>query len=76
MISEHQERLLKQGGGDIYDAYEKASEAAYKAGLMSENIRLLVKHNAASSEIRVALESANALCQELNNWIIKMAGSN
>lgn len=75
MVSEHQERLLKQGDGDIYDAYEKASEAAYKAGLMSENIRLLMKHNSESAEIRAALESANALCEELHKWITRMAGS-
>lgn len=76
IISEHQEQLLKQGDGDIYSAYEQTSRAAYKAGLMGENIRLLVKHNAESSEIRAALESANALCEELIKLIIKMAGSN
>jgi hypothetical protein len=76
MISEHQERLLKQGDGDIYDAFEKASQAAYRAGLMAENIRLLVKHKVGSAEIRTALESANLLCEELNSWITKMSGSN
>jgi hypothetical protein len=75
MISDHKERLLKQDGGDIYDAYESASQASYKAGLMAENMRLLIKHKAESVEIRAALESSNMLCEELNNWITKMSGS-
>lgn len=75
LVAEHQERLVKQGDGDIYDAYEKASGLAYKAGLMAENIRLLVKHKAEGGQIVTALEAANAVCEELNRWITKMAGS-
>ncbi len=76
MVSEYKEQLLKKGGGDIYDAYEGASQAAYKAGLMSENIRLLLKHKANASELNDLIKAANLLCEELNDWVHKIAGSN
>ncbi|MER0202939.1 MAG: hypothetical protein DU480_03585 [Nitrosomonas sp.] len=75
IISDHQEKLLKQGDGDIYVAYEEASQASYKAALMAENIRLLIKHRVANSEVSETLKSANALCEDLNKWITRMSGS-
>lgn len=75
MLAEYQERLLRQGDSDIYEAYEKAAQAAYKADLMCEELRLLIRHKVGQSELRSALEVANALCEELNGWIIKISGS-
>jgi hypothetical protein len=75
LLADHQERLLKPGEGNIFDAYEKAGDAVYKAGMMAENLRLLIQHSAPSDDVRAAVESANALCEELNRWSRRMAGS-
>lgn len=75
MLAEHKERLLKQGGSDIFVAYESAGQSMYKAGLAYENLCLLIKHNRAGEELSSAIASANALCEELNKWVLEMSGS-
>jgi hypothetical protein len=75
ITAEHQERLLKQGTGDIYEAYEKAAEAAYKAGRMADHLEILVRHSANGAELKPIIEDANSLCDDLVGWLIKMTGS-
>lgn len=74
MIAEHTERLLKPGGPDIYDTFERASKAAYRAGLKIDELCLLIKHLTSKEELKNAVASANALCEELNELVVQMSG--
>lgn len=75
IVAEHQERLLQQGNSNIYEAYEKSSQALYKAKLKRENIKFFIKHKIGPDELRSEIESANALCEELSDLIIQISGS-
>jgi hypothetical protein len=75
MLAEQTEKLLKQGDGDIYSAYESAGQASYKAGLAYENLLLLMRYDATSHELDDAVSTANGLCEELNSWVLRIAGS-
>jgi hypothetical protein len=75
IVAEYKERLLKQGDGDVYTAFEAAGQASYKAGLTAENLSLLSTHSPESEELSQAISEANALCEQLNGWLIKISGS-
>ena len=75
IIAEYKEKLLKQGDGDVYAAFESAGQAAYKAGLLKENLGLLSTHAPDSDDLRQAITEGNAICYELNGWLIKISGS-
>lgn len=75
IVAEYKERLLKQGEGDVYAAFEAAGHAAYKAGLAAENLHLLSTHIPMSEELQNAIAEANKICEELNGWLIKISGS-
>lgn len=75
LLAEHKERLLTQGDGDIYSAYDFVNQAVFKASLLAENLELLIKYRAHPDDLRAAIAAANALCEDLNRWISKIVGS-
>ena len=75
LMAEGKESLLELGKGSIYEAYEQAGQAAYKAGIASADLRLLLKHRISGDEIRASLLRANALCEELNSWVRQLAAN-
>ncbi|MRE40057.1 hypothetical protein GIJ60_14695 [Klebsiella quasipneumoniae] len=75
IFAEYKERLLKQGDGDVYIAFEAAGQAAYKAGVALENIKLLSSHANDSEELKNAIAESNKICEDLNIWLIKISGS-
>jgi hypothetical protein len=75
LLAEYSERLLRAGDGDIYQAFEEASNAEFKARNAASELRLLVKHRAATEELRPFIANSNKLAEELYQWVIKMGGS-
>ncbi|MDR2265430.1 MAG: hypothetical protein LBE93_18560 [Enterobacter asburiae] len=74
IIAEYKERLLRQGDGDVYTAFEAAGHVAYKAGVALENIKLLSTHVPNSEELQNAIIESNKICEDLNVWLIKISG--
>ena len=75
LLADFGEKLLKSGEGDVYEAFEQASNASYKARKLSEELRLAIRHNISGDELRSLVTSANQLAEQLNQWVTKMVGS-
>lgn len=71
--AEHKESLFGANSGDIYLAYENSTAASFKALLMGENLKTLVKHHAGREELSRQLDLAHELCAELNHWLDQIA---
>lgn len=75
LLAEYQEKLLNPQAGNIYDAFQRLAEGAYKTRTMSTELTLALKYNQNATQIGPLVASANALCEELNGWLIQMVAS-
>jgi len=75
LLADYKERLLNPQTGNIYDAYQRLSEGAYKARSLSTDLTLALKYNQGISELETLIASANALCEQLNGWLIQMVAT-
>lgn len=75
LLADTGEKLLRPGQGDIYAAFEQASNASYRATSLADDIRLALRHQASGSELQALVTKANVLAEELNAWITQIAGS-
>lgn len=69
------ESLATPGSKNIYEAYDRATSLAYKAGLLSTELQLLLKHAADGETVGKAIAEANGLCFELSKWLSEIKGS-
>jgi hypothetical protein len=72
LFADYQERLLNPQAGNIYDAFQRLSEGVYKTRAMSTDLNLALKYSQESSQIEQLVANANALCEELNSWLVQM----
>ena len=75
LIAEYREKLLNPQTGNIYDAYQKLSEGAHKISSLSTDLSLALKYNRGASELEPLIATANALCEELNGWLVQMVAT-
>ena len=75
VLAEYSERLVSPGKGDIYEAFEQASSAGFKARRLADDLRLAVSHKVAPTDLLVLITNANQLAEELHGWAVKMSGS-
>jgi len=75
LLAEHQEKLLNPQSGNIYDAFQRLAEGTYKTRTMSTELTLALKYDQSATQIGPLVASANALCEELNGWLIQMVAS-
>lgn len=75
LLADYSEKLLKPGHGDVYEAFEQASNANYEAERLADEIRLKLRHKIADAELVTLVTSANQVSATLNGWVVKMAGS-
>ena len=75
VLADFGERLVSPGKGDIYEAFEQASNAGYRARRLSDELRLAISHKIDLGEVRTLILSANVLAEELNGWVTRMTGS-
>lgn len=70
LVAEHWERL-NGGKSNIYEAFEGAGKAAFRAGLLSSELGLRVEHCEKFNDGKLAelIGTANELCLELNTWV-------
>jgi len=72
LFAEHYERLLNPQSGNIYDAFQKLGEGAYKARTFASDLRLALKHQEGEAELADLIGKANELCEQLNGWLIQL----
>ena len=75
VLADFGERLVSPGKGDIYEAFEQASNAGFKARRLADELRLAISHRIDLGELRTLIAGANVLAEELNGWVTKMTGS-
>lgn len=74
LVADYKERLLNPQTGNIYDAYQRLAEGGYKTRSLSTDLTLGLKYNQ-GAELAPLIASANALCEELNGWLIQMVAT-
>ena len=75
LLAEYQEKLLNPQAGNIYDAFQRLAEGAYKTRTMSTELTLALKYDQSVAQIGALVASANVLCEELNGWLIQMVAA-
>jgi hypothetical protein len=75
LIADYKEKLLNPQTGNIYDAYQRLSEGAYRTRKLSTDLSLALKYNQGPSELEPLVASANVLCEDLNGWLIQMVAT-
>src|ERR1700730_1005453 len=74
LLAEYQEKLLNPQAGNIYDAFQRLAEGAYKTRTLSTELTLALKYDQAS-QIGQLAANANLLCEQLNGWLVQMVTS-
>jgi hypothetical protein len=72
LFAEHQEKLLNPQASSIYEAFQKLGEGAYKAHFQSSQLQLMLKFPGQEAELKDLIAQANALCEQLNGWLIQL----
>lgn len=75
LFAEYYERLLSPQSGNIYDAFQKLGEGAYKARTFSSSLQLALKHKEGEADLAALIGEANELCEQLNGWLIQILNS-
>lgn len=75
LVADHGEKLLKPGQGDVYEAFEQASSANFKARKLVDDLRLMLRNGVSGDELSALVTTANQLAEELNGWVVRMSGS-
>ena len=75
LLADYGERLIRPGQGDIYEAFEQASTANFRARRLADDLKLAVQHAAPAKEIQAQIASANQLAESLHDWATRMSGS-
>lgn len=75
LFAEHREALLKPGEGDIYEAFEQASNANFKAGRLASQLELKLRYKQDDDELKTLIAASNELAEQLHGWVVKITGS-
>src|SRR6266852_5144487 len=75
LFAEYQEKLINPQAGNLYDAFQRLSEGVYKTGTMSSDLTLALKYEPDVSQLEQLIAKANALCEELNGWLIQLVST-
>jgi hypothetical protein len=71
LLAEHRERLLTPSVGSIYDAFQRLGEGSFAARRLSSELGLAIRYGEQPDAIAELIERGNALCEELNRWLIQ-----
>lgn len=72
LFAEHYERLINPQSGNIYDAFQKLGEGAYRARTFASRLQLALRHKEGETELANLIGEANELCEQLNGWLIQI----
>lgn len=72
LFAEHQERLLNPQNGNIYEAFQKLGEGAYRAQDLEDKLNFAMSHTDGGDDLKELISEANSLCRELNDVLTQL----